>query len=345
MLNLFVELLQVSLGSRDSLSRTPSDVEWTTLYKESQRQAVLGLMVDGLERLPQEQLPRQSLLLQWIGLAQLNEGAYHLHCDKAKELTSRLRDNGYPSCVLKGIGFAQYYPTPSHRQCGDIDMWVCGERRKVKDYLNKKYEITGIVWHHVVVHIFKEVETEIHLSPIWLHNPIYNLRLQKWFERVKEEQMHVSQLGFAYPSVEFNAVYSLIHSFHHLIEEGIGFRHIVDYFYVLRRLPAVKKQETRGILKTFGLLKFAEATMWVLKDICGMSDEYLICEPNEKEGRFLLDEIMRGGNFGKFRTDNRRRNSLPRILALLPHYPSEVLWVVPWKVWHWCWRKVNVLVV
>ena len=149
---------------------------------------------------------------------------------------------------------------------------------------------------------------------------------------VKEE------LGFACPTLRFNAVYSLVHLYHHLIEEGVGIRHIIDYYYILKALPA---QENEGVLKDlrhFGLLKLASAMMWALQEVCGMPMEYALCEPNEKEGRFLLDEIMRGGNFGHHRKDNRLRNTATRMLALLPHYPSEVLWVVPWKLWHKCWR-------
>lgn len=340
--NLFVELLQLSLGMCDRLSRVPSASEWSALYQESQRQAVLGIMVDGLERLPSEQLPQQRLLLQWIGLAQMNEGAYLHHREKAKILTTHLQKKGYPSCVLKGIGLAQYYPVPTRRQCGDIDMWVNGDRKELMDYLRSEYEITGIVWHHVVVQIFGDVETEIHFSPIWLHNPFYNVRVQRWFDSSKDKQMVVNeQLGFAYPSVGFNAVYSLLHSFHHLIEEGLGLRHIVDYFYILKKLPYDQKPAVVENLKKFGLLKFAAGVMWVLGDVCGMSSEYLLCEPDEKEGLFLFDEIMRGGNFGHYRKDNRQRNTSSRMFALLPHYPNEVLWVVPWKLWHRCWRLLN----
>ena len=35
-------------------------------------------------------------------------------------------------------------------------------------------------------------------------------------------------------------------------------------------------------------------------------EPWMICEPNEKEGRKLLEEIMKGGNFGQY--DERGRN-------------------------------------
>ena len=338
---LFIELLQVSLGARDKLSRAPSEAEWTSLFRESLRQVIPGTMMDGMERLPQEQLPKQSVLLQWVGMVQRNEWIYRLHCERAKDLTSLLREMRCPSCVLKGIGFAKYYPKPSRRQCGDIDIWVGGDRKKDMSFFTRKYEVTGVVWHHVVVQFFKDVETEIHFYPIWLYNPLYNARLQEWFEGEKDRQMLKDEdLEVVFPSVEFDAVYSLMHSFHHLIDEGLGLRHIVDYFYILKDLPVDQRPVVFKCIKSLGLSKYAGAMMWVMRDICGMSDEFLICEPNETSGQFL-DEVMRGGNFGHYRKDDRQRNSITRFISLLPHYPSEMLWIVPWKLWHKCWRACN----
>ena len=67
----------------------------------------------------------------------------------------------------------------------------------------------------------------------------------------------------------------------------------------------------------------------------------MLCELDEKEGRFLLSEIMAGGNFGQTRTDGKVRNSLSRWMMMVKHYPSEVLWMVPWKGWHKLWSMVN----
>lgn len=342
MQELFIELLQVSLGARDKLSRTPSLAEWIVLFNESQKQAIVGVLINGIEKLPDSQRPSQEVILQWIGLVQMVETTYMLQCKRVHELTKLFSDAGYPSCVLKGLGFSQYYPIPARRQGGDIDLWVDGKRENLMMWLRNQCEVEDVVWHHVDAKIFPDVETEIHFHPGWLYNPFKNRKLQHWFKEHQEQQMMMDEnLGFAYPTVRFNAVYSLVHLYHHLIEEGVGIRHIVDYYYILSFLPLKDRDGVVANLKRFGLMKLAGAMMWVLQQVCGMSSDYLICEPNEKEGRFLLDEIMRGGNFGKYRRDNLRRNTVARMLALLPHYPSEVLWVVPWKLWHKVWRMVN----
>lgn len=341
-MSLLFELLQVALGNRNELSTVPSARAWEALLIEAQRQAIVGVLMDGLERLPEAQRPPQVVILMWIGQVQLVESNYALYCQRAKELTQMLADKGYQTCVLKGVGFSQLYPIPVRRQGGDIDLWVNADRRLLLRFLRRRYVVEHVFYHHAEARIFDDVETEIHYRPSWMYNPLYNRRLQKWFEREKDAQMVVKEeLGFACPTLRFNAVYSLVHLYHHMIEEGIGIRHIIDYYYILKALPAQEKEGVLKDLKHFGLPKLASAMMWVLQEVCGMPSGYALCEPNEKEGRFLLDEIMRGGNFGHHRKDNRRRNTATRMLALLPHYPREVLWVVPWKLWHKCWRVIN----
>lgn len=60
------------------------------------------------------------------------------------------------------------------------------------------------------------------------------------------------------------------------------------------------KEEILHVLRSFGMWKFAAAVMWVLHEVFAMPAHHYICEPNEKEGRKLLVEIMQGGNFGQY---------------------------------------------
>ena len=68
---LFVELIQVAICHRNSLSRVPSTAEWSMLYSLSVKQAVAGVCFCGVQRLQKEQLVEMPvrLKLQWFALA------------------------------------------------------------------------------------------------------------------------------------------------------------------------------------------------------------------------------------------------------------------------------------
>lgn len=343
MYQLLFELLQVAIGTRDCLSRRFSVEEWDSVLYEAERQAIVSVLINGLERLPKEQLPPKVILLQYIGEYNINESTYALHIEHARELTKMFKDAGFEVCVLKGLSAAYRYPNPTYRQLGDIDLWVNGCRSDVMDWLRKQCNIGQEVWHHVGVKIYDDVPVEVHFHPIWLYNPVHNSRLQRWFseqERVifaKPVNVH----GFVETNAVFDAVYQLMHCFHHLMEEGLGLRHIVDYYYVLRCLDDEERGLASGVLQSLGMMKFCAAVMWIIKYVMCIPDNELLCEPNEIEGRFVLKEIMAGGNFGHSRQDGLNRNSSARWRMMVTHYPNEVMWMVPWKLWHKYWRLFN----
>ena len=353
----------MALGTRERLSRVLLVREWEALYDEAERQAIVGVLLGGLEHLPDEQLPSLELKLQWIGLVQIMEAEYRLHVERTWELAERFRTVGFRSCVLKGVAMARYYPEPSRRQCGDIDLWtfpVKGERLEVRAYsvtkfrrnvmkwLRSQYEIDHNVWHNVGVKVFEDVPVEIHFHPGWLWNPWNNRKLQKFFEKYTSYIFHhTADIGYNVMPVEFDAVFSLVHTYRHLIVGGVGLRHVVDYYYVLKQVKGGRfggsediLHQTSYILHQLGMQRFVSGMMWVMKEVCGASDELLLCKPNEKEGIFLLSEIMEGGNFGQKRKDGKFRNSFSRWMMMVKHYPSEMLWMIPWKIWHKGWRLI-----
>lgn len=345
--SMFIELLQVAVGTRDELSRVPTSLEWQKLLKEAKRQTILGVMLDGIERLPADQKPPELLMLEWFGLVNRVESANERRLKRTLELAAKFSSAGFENCVLKGVAMARYYPHPSRRQCGDIDLWTFGRRNEVMAWIRSQWTVGHRTWHNVGTEIFDDVPVEVHFHPGWLWNPWHNRKLQMFFNRYRDghrlEIDHKSEekSDFNVMPVEFDVVYSLVHTYRHLIAEGVGLRHVVDYFYILKE-SRVERRELRGVfedIKSVGLGKFCAAMMWVMKEVMGVSDEMLLCEPNEKEGRFLLNELMAAGNFGRKRVGPElKANSWRRYTVMIRHYPGEVVWMIPWKIWHRCWR-------
>mgnify|MGYP001015945201 CR=1 FL=1 len=58
-------------------------------------------------------------------------------------------------------------------------------------------------------------------------------------------------------------------------------------------------------LKELGLWKFAGAIMYFMQEVFGMPASRLIVPPNEKYGKFVLNEVLEAGNFGKHDERNR----------------------------------------
>ena len=181
-----------------------------------------------------------------------------------------------------------------------------------------------------------------------MFNPFHNRAWQNWYHSNKEIVfLPASGNGFSTPSIEFNLIYILHHCYMHLFESGVGLRQVMDYYFVLRtankEVPdgfsfdsaqEPKFQKVSNTLKSLGLLKFASAMMWVQKYVFGLEEKDMICEPSEKEGKFLLNEIIQSGNFGKFDTrfqmDSESKFKqmyyfLKRALLIVGHYPHEAL--------------------
>ena len=78
---------------------------------------------------------------------------------------------------------------------------------------------------------------------------------------------------------------------------------------------------------------------------------WMICEPNEREGKKLLGEIMKGGNFGQYDTRDVALKKggmvkhgvwkLKRMMRLVRSYSEEALWEPVFRVWHLGWRMLK----
>lgn len=356
MYKLFFELIAVALHHRDALSVSPSAEAWRALFDMARRQSLVGVCFSGVERLDAAQRPPRDLVLQWYSLVMQIEQRNGEVTRYARELTADLQREGFEVCILKGQGVAAYYPNPLRRQSGDIDMWLRtrggdmeSDRRRTIDFVRRTTGEALARYHHVEYEVRKGMPVELHFMPTWMNDPLLNGRLQRWFEEQKGEQFAHVENGLHVPAPLFNVLYLLMHIQKHILEEGIGLRQLMDYYYVLlREGPLLDKEETGRLLRRFGMTHTAAAVMYVMKEVFALGDDCLLCRPDTGNGRFLIREMMLSGNFGKYDErfgDRRGETALhifirkeKRIVRFFAINPREVLWSPFFAVYQRIWR-------
>lgn len=362
--NLFFELIRFSIGTQSSLSRMPSAKEWEQLYAMAQKQSLIGVCFAGVKKLcnfEEEYYAgmNEMLYLTWMGMAAKIQQRNEVVNRQCVELQARLSADGVKACVLKGQGVASLYTSTSSgqassaqvpidlrglRQSGDIDVWVKGGFDVVNDFVQKTCPSKDIAYHRFHYNMFEDTEVELHHRPTLMRNLFDNRKLQKWCDSFGADSFVHLDFGFDVPPIEFNRIFILTHIYRHFLFEGVGLRQVMDYFFVLRTCELREESlELSETLHSLGLTRFAGALMWVLKEMFGLEEKYLICEANEKEGRFLLNEIEQMGNFGQMDKRYAGKGKTMRFVKhwghLLAHYPSEVVWSPIWIVYHWFWKR------
>ena len=446
---IFFDFLRFSIGPKSEIPSSLKEADWKELYAIAKKQCLVGVLFDGIKKLPAEHVGMEKeLLLQWVAESQMLEKANVRLNDAAILVSEWFRKKGFRTCILKGQGNALMYPNPYSRTPGDIDIWVEGGDKRVISFVRSISPHEKACYHHIEFPSYKGVEVEVHYRPSFLLCFWNNRKLQKYYERVKEEQFsHRVMLGeqgeIAIPTAEFNLIFQLTHIFSHLMNEGIGLRQLVDYYYVLcdfykvyqksskitPSLFTLKEGSTshpdpltlRGEggnrptrcseplrskdggpskvspdsagwdrrdaigdmtsataststdtsataarssfaanssaaidrvqkeLKELGLWKFAGGIMYIMQEVFGMPTSRLIVPPDEKYGKFVLNEVLEAGNFGRHDARNRFGRSqlghnLQRVyrdIRLVRYFPAEALCEPFFRVWHFFWRMKN----
>ena len=434
---IFFDFLRFSIGSAKEIPGSLKEADWKELYAIAKKQCLVGVLFDGIKKLPAEYVGmKKELLLQWMAESQMLVKANVRLNDAAIQVSEWFRKKGFRTCILKGQGNALMYPNPYSRTPGDIDIWVEGGDKRVISFVRSISPHEKACYHHIEFPSYKGVEVEVHYRPSFLLCFCNNRKLQKYYERVKEEQFsHRVMLGeqgeVAIPTVEFNLIFQLTHIFSHLMNEGIGLRQLLDYYYVLcdfykvyqnfsnpsvslskgsstfspspsssgsgdvtapsrcseplrskdggpskvspncagwdrrdaigdmtsatastdssataARSSSTAIDRVQEELKELGVWKFAGGIMYIMQEVFGMPASRLIVPPNEKYGKFVLNEVLEAGNFGKHDARNRFGRSqlghnLQRVyrdIRLVKFFPAEALCEPLFRTWHFFWR-------
>ena len=342
----FRKLIHVSLGRADALETTLPPVYWSRIFKMARQQTLVGILNDGIHRLPEGQLPPEGLLKEWDSNTAKIARIYHFHEKHISELEILMERLGLHGCILKGTGLAHLYPNPERRTCGDIDVWVKGTHNSILEVLDEaEIPVFDIIYQECKAGIFLDTEVEIHFHACKMYNPFLNARLQRFFEQNSPIRDDVT---LTYPDSRFNAVYCMSHMFRHYLEGGIGMRQMLDYYYILRDLAPEDREPAMHTLKRLGMNRFTASVMFALQFNFCLEEEYFLCPPDKKHGKKLVQDIISMGNFGLMDRRNytykgetkwtrfRRKNR--RVFSNFWNYPREVAWSPFARVSQFVWR-------
>jgi hypothetical protein len=370
-------LIRLAFGAGEAESanfNVETAEEWSLLYSLASKLSVVGIAYAGICKLPKGRRPPLDLAFQWASEAEAIRGHNRLVNDEARRLTELFAGEGRRSAILKGAANARLYPDRFMRQCGDIDIWIDGGRDSVIGLLGRlglmepePQAITGrkmtyeekyaeakrklnvkVSGHHVhLAHDAATVTVEAHFLPSSGNlNPFTNKRLMKFLNDEISKTELVPE-GFYVPSLKFALAMQLSHIQRHFMAGGIGLKQITDYYVLLQQASDSERLEIAKNLRSFGLLRVTKALMWVLGHIYGLERDRMLCEPNERYGKWMLGVILEGGNFGFYYKVEYRSfvtrwfGRRWRAIRFSPFSPMDVFWaeVAYWK--HF-WRSLPI---
>lgn len=335
---IYYKFIQFALGTYEGKEFLDGSAlngfDWQRFYAFAKKQTLVGIIMEGISRLPKAVAPKQGLLMKWFMMSQNIRRQNMMLNAATAEIYNKVKAAGYDCCILKGQANAAMYANPAARTPGDVDMWVDASREEIRKLAQTLAKENGRIDEESYNHIAlttNDISVELHYTPGFMANFTYNRRLQQWFRESIDAQCRnmialPDEAGeVAAPTADFNAVYQLYHLYHHYFYEGVGLRQVVDYYYVMWNVECGMWSEECGVknssldnsssqakprttqhstfniqnsLTRLGLWHFAGAMMYVLHEVLGLPEEKMIAPMDKKRGEMLLNDILCGGNFG-----------------------------------------------
>lgn len=374
----FFLILQSAIGENVRLTHSLSHEEWVEMFELAKKQALLGLALEGVKKLPKEQWPQGDIVLKWTMATEQVKRQNLQTTNVCLRLNDLFAKEGFDTCILKGQANHVYYDRLIDgvslgmlRVCGDVDAWIWPKEKilhpvkSIIDYCQRRNILLSLCHLHAEVKPINGVPIEIHFRPSFLNAPWRNSNFQRVFKAAVFDNAKIDDVGVVKKlRVDYDLIFQMNHIYRHLLDEGVGLRQVFDFYVLLKdynkeRIVSTElmgKEEIMKIISSCGMKRFATALMYVLKDIFHVGNDELICCISEKDGLFLLYEIVMAGNFGHY---DKRMNSIEvrkgklsfqlqrasrrfmRNLRFLSSYPEEVICEPFARIAHFLWRKLR----
>lgn len=316
----FFSLLQAGLWPESEKQVSiDGSVDWEGVYRLASEQSVLGVVLAGIDYLPNEQKPPKIMLLQWIGEIQMLEQQNQAMDKFIADLIDKLRKEGIYTLLVKGQGVAQCYEKPLWRSCGDVDLLLDNDNyQKAKTYLSE-----------IAEHVDEEDKEILHLGmtidqwTVELHGTMRTQISSRMNCGIDEVQYDCFFRGNVrswmndgiqvyLPGPNNDAILIFTHFLQHFFIGGVGLRQICDWCRLLLTYKESLNYELlEKRIKKMGLMSEWKAFGAFAVEYLGMPveampfvnandgfDKLTINKSLKKKAKEICEVVLNDGNFG-----------------------------------------------
>jgi hypothetical protein len=311
----------------------------------ARKQTVVGIVYDGIMRLPTEHFPPKDLLLEWVVLVARFEDLNTRMYREASELYALFAENRIEAFLMKGQGVAACYDNPLRRMCGDID-WSFSdkenferanrliERKRIKVEWDAGFS-TSYAWKGFLV--------EHHRHLLDISNPFLSRYLRRMQKKERTRYIYLDTNGeqIALPSPVLTHLSVNSHILKHLLAFGISVRQLCDSARVCSSYHSEEERKSlKEIYRKLGIYNWIQLLNHLLVHYLGMPEEYLPFPliPKQKAD-WMMQDILQAGNFGFYGGPFSKETDQPQVerkyvwLQLLVRFgryvryaPGEACW-------------------
>lgn len=300
---MLLSLLGASLGTvqgrfQARIFADACDADWERCYRLASTQGVRALAWDGILMLPEKLQPSRAVKLMWGADVAACEERYSRHCRAVRDLMDFLNGHGIASVQLKGVGLSSYYPVPSHREGGDIDIFTwSADPSKISDA--QANSLTDLLMEERGIKVDRKHSVKHSIFywqgiPVENHRTFLNVTMYRTAEILDRELRSMldvrpvtldGDFRVSIPSPEFNTVFVAFHAVQHYLS-GLSLHHICDWACLIRHCGL----HVPSCITDVKFLKAISAFTSIARDYLGIETD-IPADPSGLDKR-MLDEIL-----------------------------------------------------
>ena len=321
---LLFELIKVALG-KAQYCVLPNAFDWNVLFELSKKQYVQAVVLDGLNiSLTHTDGPyttdevnekNQWCKYRWLGQVVQIERRNVIYERVIADLASFYDKEGFQMMLLKGYGLSKYWPNPSHRPAGDIDIYLL---EKSIDSINIRKEHD--VWkradailrdrlsivadnshHHHSVFTYEGMMVENHYDFLNVNSHLSNGWIEREFKSLSTSEHGSYKLRngveIIFPSPLLNALYVTRHNACHFAAERMNLRQLLDWALLMeKRSDDIDWLYFWGMCNKMGMVKFVLCMTAISVETFGFSKDVFHIPQSltdfPENNRSLIERVM-----------------------------------------------------